>query len=200
MLEPPSRARAFELDPDLTPLLAARWSVREFDITRAVAAVDVRALVDAARTAPSAHNLQPWRLWITERGTEQFDLIVASLADYNAVWASRAALLIVGVARDVAPDGTPCPWADYDLGQATALLTVEATARGLGVCQMAGRDESALAAIVACAPGERVAIVSAVGYPGDERDLDPAATAIHERGRARRARDDAATVALSTGP
>ncbi len=199
MLEPPSRARAFELDPDLTPLVAARWSVRAFDSTRAVGASDVGALVDAARTAPSAHNLQPWRLWIAERDTEQFDLILASLAEYNAVWASRAALLVVGVARDAAADGTPCPWADYDLGQATALLTVEATARGLGVCQMAGRDESALASVVSCAPGERVAIVSAVGYPGDERDLDPAATAIHRGGRVRRTRDEVATVALSAG-
>jgi len=198
VLPPPPSERTPAIDTGISRPIAGRWSVRAFDVSKTVDAADVRALVDAARTAPSAYNLQPWRLCVTGRGTPEFASVLSALADYNAAWAWRAALLVVGIARDEKTDGTPCPWADYDLGQATALLTVEANARGLGVCQMAGLDVAALTELVSCVPGERVAIVSAVGHPASDVDLPVDALAIQERARRRRSRGEAASIVLAS--
>ncbi len=182
-------------DPTISPLLRDRRSIRAFDTERAVSEQVVTALIAAASSAPSAFNYQPWRLWIARRGTRDFDALLGTLEPYNALWAHRAGLLVVSIAV-MARDGQQHPWAMYDLGQAMAMLTVEATRRGLGLCQMAGRDVGAIGDLVSIAPQEEVAIVTAVGYPGAPVELEPDTAALERNAPLRRPASEAATVRL----
>lgn len=128
--------------------IAERWSPRSFDATATVSEDEVIAMLEAARWAPSAMNAQPWRFAIAHRGTEDFDAFVASLMAGNVPWAPRASALIVAATNTVLPDGKPNPWAQYDLGLAVSLLTVQAHAMGLHIHQMGGFDKAAVSALL----------------------------------------------------
>ncbi|CAN5144181.1 nitroreductase family protein [soil metagenome] len=129
----------------IVDLLDERWSPRSFDETAVVDENTLTALLEAARWAPSAANFQPRRFVVARRGTAEFDAIVAALSAGNQPWAPRASVLIVGIAVAIDPDGKPYRWAEYDLGQSLAHLTVQAHAEGLHVHQMGGFDAAALA-------------------------------------------------------
>lgn len=180
-------------DPAISPLLSSRRSTRAFDPHTPLTDATLVALVEAARSAPSAYNHQPWRLWIARRGTAEFDRLIAALEPYNALWAHRAGALIVSILVERS-HGSEYPWAQYDLGQAVALLTVEATRRGIGVCQMAGRDDRAIGQIVEAGDGESVAIVTAVGFAGDTVELEPDTAALERNAARRRPLTEVATI------
>ena len=74
----PDGKHARTLHPVL-PVIAARWSPRAFDPDRALRAGDVMPLLEAARWAASANNLQPWRLAWTLRGEPTFGSLLACL-------------------------------------------------------------------------------------------------------------------------
>lgn len=124
--------------------LAERWSPRAFDAEHTFPVDALRGIFEAARWAPSASNTQPWRFILARRGTETFTRVAESLAGFNRAWAGSAAALVVNVAETVDPDGNPRPWAEYDLGQAVAHLSVQAHAEGFHVHQMGGFDRDAI--------------------------------------------------------
>jgi len=128
------------------PLLAERWSPRGFDQGHELGDVDLAALLEAARWAPSAGNSQPWRFLVTRRGEPGHDRLFAALAPGNQAWAGAASALILVAARTVGDDGRPQPWALYDTGQGVAALVTQAQADGLSVHQMGGFDTDAVRA------------------------------------------------------
>lgn len=164
----------------LTDQLADRWSPRGFDASYEIADEDLTALGEAARWAPSANNLQPAHFIVARRGTPTFATIVDALRPFNQAWAPRAALLLVSVA-ETSRDGKPLRFAEYDLGQAVAHLTVEAQARGLNVRQMGGFDVDKVRAAFDLPPELLPVTVVAVGrhdpsedVPADLRERDAA--------------------------
>lgn len=176
----------------VAPSIARRWSPRAFDPTFELAADDITALGEAARWAPSAANLQPTRFVVARRGTPTFNTIVDTLSGFNREWAPHASALIVAVA-EVTRDGKPMRWAEYDLGQAVAHLSIEATHRGLITHQMGGFDAAALS--TAFALDERMVPVSVIAI-GRHDDSDAVAPEIRERDLAPRARRNLADLAL----
>jgi nitroreductase len=112
---------------ELHPLLATRWSPRAFDPAAQLADHDIASLLEAARWAPSVGNSQPWRFLVGRRHTETHKRIFTNLGTASQRWASSASALIV--AGYVVDPGTP--HAAYDLGQAVAHLSVQATALDL---------------------------------------------------------------------
>ena len=54
-----------------------------------------------------------------------------------------ASAIVVAIAQTAGADGTPNPYAIYDLGQAVAHFTVQAQTDGLYVHQVAGTDVAA---------------------------------------------------------
>ncbi|TPW77379.1 nitroreductase family protein [Schumannella soli] len=133
----PSTVRNAETDAELHPLLDERWSPRSYDESAEIDDAELHALLEAARWAPSAANSQPRRFIAGRRGTPTFDAIHAGLASGNQPWTSKAALLVVGLTA-VDPEQGPHRWAEYDLGQSIAHLTVQAHALGLHAHQMGG--------------------------------------------------------------
>ncbi|MCS5715796.1 nitroreductase family protein [Herbiconiux sp. CPCC 205716] len=140
----PAFDRAASTSAPILTTLAERWSPRSFDAAKAIDETVLTAALEAARWSPSAANSQPARFIVARRGTPEFDAVAASLMGFNSVWAGSAAVLIVAVAEVVDADGKPRRWAEYDLGQAMAHLSVQAHHDGLHVHQMGGFDVAAL--------------------------------------------------------
>jgi len=136
--------RRAETAAPIHPLLADRWSPRSFDAEATVPDEAVTAMLEAARWAPSAANLQPRRFVVARRGSEAFQVVTDSLAEGNRPWARSASLYVVAIALTTDENGKAYRWADYDAGQAMAMLTVQAHDLGLHVHPMGGFDAEAL--------------------------------------------------------
>jgi nitroreductase len=153
-------------------LIRERWSPRAF-ADKPVAPNVLRSLFEAARWAPSSSNEQPWAYLVASRDDkEDFAEMLSVLVEFNASWAKSAPVLAIAVAQlAFAKNNTPNRNAQYDTGAATALLSMEATAHGLAVHQMAGFDpEKARQSFGIPAGWEAIAAI-AIGYPGDPASL-----------------------------
>ncbi|MEV4491743.1 nitroreductase family protein [Micromonospora coxensis] len=147
---------------DLTPLLAFRWSPRAFDPDAVLTDDEAASLLEAARWAPSAGNAQPWRFALGHRHDETWKRLLVSLPDRDQHWARHACALVLGAHTGGDPERSA-----YDLGQAMAHLTVQATALGLHAHQLVGFDRAALRADLDLPPEVRPLVVTAVGRLGD---------------------------------
>jgi nitroreductase len=153
-------------------LIRDRWSPRAFSDKPVDPAV-LASLFEAARWAPSSFNEQPWAYLVaTKDDPENYAKTLSVLVEFNAGWAKSAPVLVLAVAELVFhANGKPNRNAFYDTGAAMALLSVEATARGLAVHQMAG-FESAKAKDVFEIPVDWEPIAAlAIGYPGASDSL-----------------------------
>jgi nitroreductase len=159
--------------PLITPLVE-RWSPRAYDPTAEVDPAVIRTILEAARWAPSANNVQPWRFIVARRGTDAFATVHDAMLGFNQVWADSAAVLIVNIAETVDGEGKARPWARYDLGQAVAHLTVQAQHEGLHTHQMGGFDAAKLHAAFGLDASLEVVSITAIGVLGDVDTLpDP---------------------------
>jgi nitroreductase len=147
-------------------VLAERWSPRSFDSSLEVPAEKITAALEAARWSASASNTQPWRFLVARRGTAEHATIVENLIGFNQSWAASAHVLIVNLAAVTSDDGTPQRWAQYDLGQAVANLTVQAHHDGLHVHQMGGIEVDGLRAAFDIGPALEPISVTALGVLG----------------------------------
>ncbi|MPY10873.1 nitroreductase family protein [Arthrobacter bussei] len=159
--------------------LARRWSPRSFDAEATITEAQLDALLEAARWSPSASNHQPRRFIVARRGTPAFESIASALVGFNATWAHRASALIVGVAETSTVEGDKRPYAEYDLGQAVAHLSVQAEAEGLVTHQMAGVQWDTLIAAFGLTENLKPMTITAVGTI-DTADKLPEALAERE--------------------
>jgi nitroreductase len=157
-------------------LVARRWSPKAFS-ARSVEPDKLRSLFEAARTAPSSYNEQPWRFIVaTRERAADFGRLLSTLAERNARWAQRAPVLILSVAKLIGePTGEPNRHAFHDVGQAVAYLTFQATALGLYLHQMGGFDAERARALLEIPEGYEPVAVIAVGYLDESADGIPPA-------------------------
>ena len=154
--------------------LVERWSPRAYDPAAEVSTDALRTILEAARWAPSANNVQPWRFIVARRGTAAFTTVHDALLGFNQAWADSAAALIVNIAEIVDPEGNARPWARYDLGQAVAHLTVQAQHEGLHTHQMGGFDAARIHDVFGLDASLEVVSITAIGVLGDVDTLpDP---------------------------
>lgn len=170
----PDHRRAVTAAP-IEELLAVRWSPRAFDPAATVSDAQVASLLEAARWAASASNVQPRRFIVARRGSATFERVLANLMGFNQIWARSAGLLIVGIAvAGPAEAGAPAGayrWAEYDLGQSMANLATQAHALGLHVHPMGGIEVDGLRQAFEL-PARFVPVtVVAVGEIGDPEAL-----------------------------
>ena len=153
-------------------LIRARWSPRAFS-EKPVAPEVLRSLFEAARWAPSSNNEQPWVYLVSTRDDQDnFEKSLQALVEFNANWARHAYVLGFAVSElAFAKNNAPNRNAFYDTGAATAYLTMEATARGLFVHQMAGFDPETVRENFEVPAGWEPIAAFAMGYPGDPDSL-----------------------------
>ena len=152
-------------------LLRFRWSPRAFS-AQAVETEKLLSLFEAARWSPSGGNLQPWAFIIaTQEDAQAHSRFVEILNEGNQVWAKNAPVLILTVARRERREGQPNHWAMYDLGQAVAHLTVQASAVGLSLRQMGGFNQEKAREMFELPDGYDPVTAIALGYQRSQADL-----------------------------
>jgi nitroreductase len=159
------------VDAPIHELIRNRWSPRAFG-DELIPAEVLRSLFEAARWAPSSNNEQPWVFLVATRDDqENFDKLLSTLVEFNAGWARHAAALAIAVSKLHFSKGDPNRNAFYDTGAASALLSMEATARGLMVHQMGGFDPQKAKQVFGIPEGWEPIAALAMGYPGDPASL-----------------------------
>jgi nitroreductase len=154
-----------EVHHGIHELLARRWSPRAFS-SRPVESAKLVQLFEAARWAPSSYNAQPWAFILaTREDAEGYNRLLSTLVEVNRQWAQQAPVLILAVAKlDYDHVARPNRHALYDLGQAVANLTVQATALDLHIHQMGGFDPRSARGLFAIPAGYDPVAVLALGY------------------------------------
>jgi len=178
-----SREDAAHRHYPLHPLISVRRSPRAFS-EQPVEPEKLRSILEAARWAPSANNIQPWRFIVAAKDRrEDRERMMSLLVDGNKTWAAKAPVLILSVAQVTDPASRKVNrFAFHDVGLATENLVLQATSVGLATHMMGGfHADRAKAAFNIPAEYEPVAVI-AVGYEGGaeflpkpllERELAP---------------------------
>jgi nitroreductase len=153
-------------------LIRHRWSPRAFS-DKPVEPAILASLFEAARWAPSSSNEQPWAYLVaTKDNSEDFAKMVSVLVEFNADWAKNAPVLALAVSHvKFQSNGNPNRNAFYDTGAATVLFSMEATARGLYIHQMAGFDPAKAKQVFEIPTDWEPIATFAIGYPGDTNSL-----------------------------
>jgi nitroreductase len=148
-------------------LIRDRWSPRAF-AAKPIEPALLASLFEAARWAPSSSNEQPWAFLVaTKDDPENFAKTLSVLVEFNAGWAKEAAALVLAISSlKFHANGTPNRNAFYDTGASTALLSMEATHRGLAVHQMAGFDPAKAKQVFEIPEDWEPIAAMAIGYPG----------------------------------
>lgn len=156
-------------------VLARRWSGRAFERDKPVAPEQLRALLEAARWAPSCYNDQPWRyvVWDRIRNEQSWQQAFACLGEWNRNWVKNAPLLLLAVAdSEFSKTGKMNRWGPYDTGAAGALFCVQAAALGLMAHQMGGFDAPRIHRMLAIPERYTCMAMIAVGHPAAADILD----------------------------
>ncbi len=127
-------------DHPIHPMILNRWSPRAMT-GESLKEEELMPLFEAARWAPSAYNIQPWKFLYAKRDTQNWDKFFDLLVDFNKGWCKQAAVLGVIVSQKIL-EKTKKPSASYalDAGAAWENLALEGTFRNLVVHGMAGFD------------------------------------------------------------
>jgi nitroreductase len=153
------------------PIFHSRWSPRSF-ADREVSGADLAKVFEAARWTASSSNEQPWRFLVGTRGSEAYKNIFDSLVPFNQMWAAKAPVLILGVAKTkFSHNDNPNRVALYDLGAAASYLTLQAAALGLATHQMAGFDPDAARKAFGVPEDFLIGAVIALGYQDEPSAL-----------------------------
>ena len=159
---PEPRVPAFPIDP----LFVRRWSPRAMS-GEPIADELLMTLFEAVRWAPSASNLQPWRLLYAKCDTPHWDRFFSLLNERNQPWCARAAALVVVLSRKTTDGGDENWTAPFDTGAAWMSLALQGTLSGLVVHAMAGFDYHRAQAELGVPADWDVQCMVAIGRPGD---------------------------------
>lgn len=155
-------------DAPIDPQFLTRWSPRAFSEVPMTEA-QVKSLLEAARWAPSASNLQPVRYAWGLRGDAGFQTILDGLVASNQSWAKAAAALFVVASKPfVEKDGErqANPWSAFDAGAGWMSLALQAQAMGLVAHAMGGVEAERLAESLRLPEGYVIHVAVAVGTQG----------------------------------
>jgi nitroreductase len=156
-------------DRDAHDIIVSRRTIRQFR-PEPVPRETLEDLVDAARLAPSAANLQPLEFIIVD------DRPLCGQVFPCLKWAAY-----------IAPGGDPKPGQEpaayivtlvntavrekmfeYDVGAAMENMILSALGEGIGSCWLLSIDRDRLKALLAVPDGYRLDSVLALGYPAEE--------------------------------
>ena len=155
---------------NFTEIALNRQSCRSYDENRPVEQEKLNAILESTRLAPSACNGQPYHLTVC-RGETAKAVAAATQGMGMNKFASQAPVLIVISEMPYVKSaalGAKVKGNDYrsiDIGIATAYLTAEAAAQGLGTCILGWLDDQKIRTI--CGLEYPVRLVITLGYPKD---------------------------------
>jgi nitroreductase len=133
---------------------------------------ELMQLFEAARWAPSAANVQPWRMLYARRDTPQWPLFFDCLVESNRVWCRNAAALVLFISKTINErTGKPAVTNSFVTGAAWENFALQGSISGLVVHGMQGFDYERARTTLAIPDDFRVEAMGAVGRPGRLQDL-----------------------------
>ncbi len=155
-------------DTPVIDVIKNRWSPVIFSEDE-LSEEEISSLFEAARWAPSSYNEQPWRYIYARKKDVEREKLESLLAEGNS-WAKQAGLLLLSFARKTfTKNGKPNRHSLHDVGAASALMTLQATAMGLISHQMAGFDISRANTMLGVPSEFEPGSMIAIGHPGDAK-------------------------------
>jgi nitroreductase len=129
--------------------------------------------LEAARLAPSAVNMQPWKFIVVDDKDTRDKLVKAAFHDIFSFnqWAAKVPAFIVvvidkhGLLSNVMGAVRDTLRSLLDIGIATEHLVLQAEELGLGTCWIGGLDEKGVKQTLAIPGNKKVAAIIALGYP-----------------------------------
>jgi nitroreductase len=139
-----------------------RRSIRNYQ-DKPVEREKLERILEAARLAPSAKNLEPWHfIAVTDPGKRK------GLS--GGTWAkflTQSPLVIVACGdKKASPD-----WYAIDVALAVENMVLVATSLGLGTCCVGSFNEKDVKTALKIPENYEVLVMLAVGYPGNHMDL-----------------------------
>ncbi len=145
---------------DVSEAIETRLEIRDY-AEEPVPTRDKRAILDAARLAPSGKNLQHWDFVLLN---EPDDIEALASASTTGTWVAGADFAVV-----ILTDPT-YGYHEIDAGRAVTHMQLEAWNRGVGSCIYTGFDEAAMQDLLDHPADKNVTLVAGFGHP--TRDLD----------------------------
>jgi nitroreductase len=158
----------------------------------------LRVVLEAGRLAPSGFGLEPWRFLVVQEASLREQVAEACFGQAPAATAP-VLIVLVALVEALRPDsgfvkrqleaeagdGDPAPimqtyrefytsadiapWAAGQCQIAAAFMMLEAVHQQLATCPIGGFDEQKLAVALNLPPGEKPALVLALGYCADKQ-------------------------------
>lgn len=149
---------------DMLDAIQKRRSVRAYT-AHPVEEDKLQSVLEAARLAPSARNLQEWRFVVVRDPAIRARLAIAA---NNQAFVGQAPVVIVGCAvkTDYVMRGGQLAY-PIDLAIAIDHMTLQAAAAGLGTCWIGSFFEDQVRAILGIPGDVRVVGLLTLGYPAD---------------------------------
>ncbi|HXL02495.1 MAG TPA: nitroreductase family protein [Candidatus Atribacteria bacterium] len=147
---------------DFKELIQTRRSVRKFRAEE-VEEEDLREILEAARLAPSAINLQPWK-FIVIKNDKKKRLIAQAAGGQEFVGEAPVVIVACATGRGGFIGGYMESW-PVDVAISVTHLLLAAWDRGLGTCWVGDFDEEKIKEICEIPPEVRVVAIVPVGYP-----------------------------------
>lgn len=169
MTEENKRVADYEIDP----VYIKRWSTRAFS-NKEVDEELLFSLFEAARWAPSAANVQPWR-FVFARSQEDREKFLSFMNKGN-MWCGEAPVLVAVISHkhwNYDSDSIN-PTHAFDTGTAWGFLALEAVRKGLYTHPMGGFDREKAREVLKLPQDYEIHAIVAVGYKGDRADLPEA--------------------------
>jgi len=147
---------------DVFEAVQKRHSIRAYD-SAPIPDEKLEKILEAARLAPSAGNVQPWHFIVVTDVEKRKKLARARFAGFL----SQASAVIVGCGdQKASPD-----WHIVDVAIAMQNMVLTATSEGLGTCWIGSFDEDQIKGMLRIPEKFRVVALLAVGYPRKKLDL-----------------------------
>lgn len=160
---------------DIHELMHERWSPRAFNPKKEVSLPVIQRIFEAGRWAASGSNEQPWRFILGLNKDDTYQGIYETLVEFNQLWAKTAPVLMIACGKkfSVKKPEQPNPTYQYDVGQAVANMSLQATYEGLFMHQMGGFDAKLAAELLSIPFDYEPLTAIALGYAGDAEALHP---------------------------
>lgn len=147
--------------------IRARRNVRSYR-SEPVSDADLQRIAEAGWRSPFASNRQPWDFVIVTDPQQ--------LQELSTVWKGArhiaTAPAAIALVAPVPPDDRRTLLDQYDLGQATMAMMIEATDLGIGTGHSAVGDQDKARAILGVPEDHFVGYLLGIGFPAD-RPLKP---------------------------
>lgn len=165
---------------DVLEAIRERRSVRAYS-SREVPDATVEMLLDCARWAPSAGNLQPWEFVVVRSPERKRGLVAAALGQSFIEEAPVVVVVCANPKRSAVRYGSrgASLYCLQDTAAAAQNIHLAAWALGLATCWIGAFDESLVVRVLKLPEGIRPVAIIPVGYP-EERPSPPSRRRLSE--------------------